>query len=105
MLHNPLMSIITPIPPDIPWYQRVFLKIPVVGWIARDVLFGDRDNAIWFAVIVVSLWLFAVARWGVFALLVPFVLVLLPVPLLLYTLLVRSFERKRARRGEGQPRG
>lgn len=67
--HNQPMSIITPIPPKLPLYQRVFFNIPVLGWMARDVIYGDRDNLIWAMVIAAALWLLAVAQWGVLVLL------------------------------------
>jgi len=66
------MSIITPIPPQLPLYQRLFFNIPVLGWMARDVIYGDRDNIVWAGVILASLWLWGVAQWGVFLLLATF---------------------------------
>lgn len=63
------MSIITPIPPKLPLYQRLFFNIPVLGWMARDVIYGDRDNIVWAGVIVAAIWLLAVAQWGVLVLL------------------------------------
>ena len=38
------MSILTPIPPALPWYARLFFAIPLLGWIARDVAFGHPEN-------------------------------------------------------------
>lgn len=84
------MNILTPLPPQLPRYKRVLLSIPVLGWMARDVLYGDRDNLIWAMVIVVSLWLGSVAMWGVFALMVPFVLA---VPAALYAWLAFLLSR------------
>ncbi|WP_193139597.1 hypothetical protein [Meridianimarinicoccus sp. MJW13] len=67
------MSILTPIPPSVPWYSRVLLKLPVLGWIARDVLFGHREN-IWYALaIVATVWILAISTWGLVAFAVPFV--------------------------------
>lgn len=74
------------------------MHIPVIGWIARDVAFGDRDNRIWFGVLVGALWVFSVAAWGVFALLVPFTLAIPAAIVLVYTLLVWNHDRKRAAR-------
>ncbi|NCO85075.1 MAG: hypothetical protein GW886_00405 [Rhodobacterales bacterium] len=62
------MSIVTPIPPSVPLPARLALKIPVIGWIARDVLFGDKDN-IWYAlVILLTAFIYALATWGLPAL-------------------------------------
>ena len=36
-----------------PFWLRAFLAIPVLGWIARDLIFGDKDN-IWYALITSS---------------------------------------------------
>lgn len=66
------MSIITPIPPQLPLYQRLFFNIPVLGWMARDVIYGDRDNVVWAGVIFAAIWLWAVAQWGVLLLLATF---------------------------------
>jgi hypothetical protein len=62
------MSILTPIPPTTPLPARVFLAIPLIGWIARDVFFGDKDN-IWYAMVIVLTALFlSVSTWGLPAL-------------------------------------
>jgi len=66
------MSIITPIPPQLPLYQRLFYNIPVLGWMARDVIYGDRDNIVWAGVIFAAIWLWGVAQWGVWLLLATF---------------------------------
>jgi hypothetical protein len=66
------MSIITPIPPKLPLYQRLFYNIPVLGWMARDVIYGDRDNIVWAGVIFAAIWLWGVTQWGVVLLLATF---------------------------------
>lgn len=44
-------------PMRLPFWQRLFFAIPVLGWVAKDLLFGDKNN-VWFALIMfVSLWL------------------------------------------------
>ena len=70
---------ITPIPPKLPLYQRLFFNIPVIGWMARDVVYGDRDNLVWAMVIVAAGWLLAVAQWGLPVLLGTFTLATLMV--------------------------
>ncbi|QIE42738.1 hypothetical protein [Meridianimarinicoccus aquatilis] len=68
------MSILTPLPPELPFHKRVFLNIPVLGWMARDILYGDPSNRAWAAVIVASAWLWCVAQFGLIVLIIPFVL-------------------------------
>ncbi len=70
---------ITPLPPKLPLYQRLFFNIPVLGWMARDVVYGDRDNLVWAMVIAAVVWLLAVAQWGVTVLLGTFTLATLMV--------------------------
>lgn len=51
-----------------PFWLRLFMAVPVIGWVARDLLFGDKDN-IWYAIIAfVSLWASAVMTFGIPAL-------------------------------------
>ncbi|WP_347310342.1 hypothetical protein [Defluviimonas sp. SAOS-178_SWC] len=51
-------------PPGLPWYY----SIPVVGWIARDLVHGSRDNILYFLVILLTLLVLAVKTWGLVAL-------------------------------------
>ena len=65
-------------PAPLPFWQRLFFAIPVIGWVARDLLFGDKNN-IWFALIAfVSLWLSAALTFGLPGLYLP-ALALVPV--------------------------
>jgi hypothetical protein len=69
----------------LPFWQRFFYAIPVIGWIARDVAYGDRNN-LWFALILfVSLWLISMMTFGLPGLYIPAVLL---VPVVFVTLLV-----------------
>lgn len=82
------MSILTPIPPATPVLKRALLQIPVLGWIARDVLFGDRDN-IWYALVIVLTGLIlALSTWGIAALVVTCVAL---VPVIFATLILISW--------------
>lgn len=54
-----------------PRLLRMLLAIPVLGWIARDLLYGDADNIWYLLVAVLSLWAIAVMTWGVPALYLP----------------------------------
>mgnify|MGYP000125929509 CR=1 FL=1 len=64
------MSILTPIPPAMPFWKRAFFAIPVIGWLARDVMYGARDNIYYLLVIVATLIVLSVATWGLPALVV-----------------------------------
>ncbi len=72
-------------PKPLPLWQRLLLAVPVFGWIARDLLFGDKDN-IWYAlVMVVSLWIISGLTFGLPGLYVPAVAL---VPMIFATLLI-----------------
>ena len=47
-----------------PWYYRV----PLFGWIARDLVHGSRDNILYFLVILATALVMAVKTWGLVAL-------------------------------------
>lgn len=82
------MSILTPIPPALPWPRRLFFHIPVLGWIARDVAFGTPDN-FWYAlVLALTALVFSVATWGLPALVLTG-LALVPVMFVLLILISR----------------
>lgn len=55
---------------------RIFFGLPIIGTIAREVVFGDKDN-IWYALVIMLTGLIlAVAQWGLVALVIfylPFV--------------------------------
>lgn len=64
------MSIATSLP-NMPIWQRLFYAIPVIGWIARDVVFGDKNN-IWFALITFfSAWMCSALIFGLPGLYIP----------------------------------
>jgi len=51
--------------------KRAFFAIPILGWIARDVAYGDESN-IYFAVIAfVSLWAMSALTFGLPGLYLP----------------------------------
>jgi hypothetical protein len=71
------MSLATPTP-RLPLLQRIFFAIPVIGWVARDLMFGDKNN-IWFAIIgFFSLWMSAALTFGLPGLYLP-ALALVPI--------------------------
>lgn len=76
-------------PPSLPLWQRVFFKIPVIGWVARDLLFGDKNN-VWFAIIgFVSLWMSAALTFGLPGLYLPAV-ALVPVIFIVLLLITKG---------------
>lgn len=82
-----IMRILTPVPPTLSLSARAFYAIPVIGWIARDVIFGDKDN-IWYAlVIILTAFLLAITTWGLPALVLS---ALALVPLCFLVLIVMS---------------
>ena len=76
------MSILTPIPPTTPPLQRALFSVPIIGWFARDIAFGDHDNVYYFLVILLTLVVLSVATWGLPALVVK-ALIYVPIHILL----------------------
>ncbi|MGB3315037.1 MAG: hypothetical protein WBB85_11545, partial [Albidovulum sp.] len=64
-----------------PWY----FAIPVIGWIARDLIHGTKDNILYFLVILLTLLVLAVKTWGLVALAMT---ALATVPLIFATLIL-----------------
>lgn len=76
-------------PPKLPFWQRLFFAIPVIGWVAKDLLFGDKNN-VWFALIgFVSLWLSSALTFGLPGLYLPAV-AMVPVIFILLILITWS---------------
>lgn len=74
----------TAIPTRMPLWQRLFFAIPVLGWVARDLVFGDKST-IWYALIgFISLWLSCGLIFGVPGLYIP---ALAMVPIIFATLI------------------
>lgn len=62
----------------LPFWQRFFFAIPIIGWVARDLAFGDKNN-VWFAIIgFFSLWMCSALTFGLPGLYIP-ALILVPV--------------------------
>lgn len=83
------MSILTPIPRDLPLYARLLFSIPLLGWMARDVAFGHRENLYYALGALLSAWAIGVMLFGVVALYLPLVL-LTPVCLLMLIVISRG---------------
>ncbi|WP_298976599.1 hypothetical protein [uncultured Roseobacter sp.] len=73
----------------LPFWQRMFFKIPVLGWVARDLMFGDKNN-VWFALIgFFSLWMSAALTFGLPGLYLP-ALALVPVIFVILLLITKG---------------
>lgn len=76
-------------PKLMPLWQRMFYAIPVIGWIAKDLMFGDKNN-VWFALIgFVSLWLSSALVFGLPGLYIP-ALMLVPVVFVVLFLITKG---------------
>lgn len=54
-----------------PMWQRLFFLVPVIGWIARDLVYGAKDT-IWYALVAfVSFWMSAILLFGLPGLYIP----------------------------------
>jgi hypothetical protein len=71
--------------PRLPLYQRILFKIPVLGWMLKDVMHGEDDNIYYFLLALVSLWGIAILQFGLLGLMIP---ALLLVPVVFVTLIV-----------------
>ena len=65
--------------------RRSFYRVPVIGWIARDLVEGDADNFWYLLAGLLSLWIIAIMTWGLPALYVPAVIA---APLVLVLLVI-----------------
>jgi hypothetical protein len=72
-----------------PFWQRLFYRIPVIGWVARDLVYGDEEN-LWYALGgFVCLWGCLVLIFGLPGLYLP-ALALVPVMFLVLVLISRG---------------
>lgn len=73
----------------LPLWQRLFFAVPVIGWVAKDLLLGDKNN-VWFALIAfVSLWLSSALVFGLPGLYLP-ALALVPVMFIVLLLITKG---------------
>ncbi|QBF32363.1 hypothetical protein [Thalassococcus sp. S3] len=72
-----------------PLTHRLFFAIPVIGWMARDLIYGDKDN-IWYALVAfISLWASSALVFGLPGLYIPAVM-LVPVIWVVLLLITRG---------------
>ena len=65
--------------------RRSFYRVPVLGWIARDLIEGDADNFWYLLAAILCLWIMAIMTWGLPALYLPAVML---APLLMVLLVI-----------------
>lgn len=66
--------------------RPLLYRIPLLGRIAREVIEGDSDNIYYLAVTIATLWILAIAQWGLPALALPMI-ALAPLCLLMLVLI------------------
>lgn len=73
-------------PPRLTLAERLLYAVPILGWMLKDVVHGDRDNIWYFLAAVLSLWIMAIMSFGFPALVVPVVLAVPAVFIVLVTI-------------------
>ncbi|WP_299627134.1 hypothetical protein [uncultured Tateyamaria sp.] len=56
-------------------FERIVLRIPVLGRMLREVMYGDKDNIYYFLFTIFTLWFLAILTWGYAAFIVPMLFV------------------------------
>ena len=54
-----------------PRYERMVYAIPVLGWMLKDVAYGDKDNIYYFIAALVMMWIIAIIAFGYPAIIIP----------------------------------
>lgn len=72
-----------------PLAQRILFSIPILGWMLKDVMYGDSDNIYYFLLAIVSLWGIAILQFGLLGLMIP-ALALVPVVFLTLIVITRG---------------
>ncbi|WP_424931449.1 hypothetical protein [Amaricoccus macauensis] len=58
-------------PRRLPFYERAIYAIPVLGWMLKDVAYGDKDNIYYFIATLVMAWIIAIIAFGYPAIILP----------------------------------
>lgn len=66
-------------------FERIVFRVPVLGRMLREVVYGDKDNIYYFLFTVFTLWFLAIATWGYAAFIIP---VLMAVPSMFMVLIL-----------------
>ena len=70
----------------LPLVERILYAVPLIGWMLKDVVHGDRDNIWYFLAAVGSLWIMAIMTYGFPALVLPMIVLVPAVFVLLLTI-------------------
>ncbi len=76
----------TDMPRRLPLWQRLFFAIPLFGWMAREVAYGDEENLFWAAIALIAMWGCSIMLFGVPGLYIP-ALMIVPVMWVLLVLM------------------
>ena len=55
----------------LPLWERLLYAIPILGWMLKDVAYGDPDNVYHFVFTIFCLWAIAVLQFGLVGLVLP----------------------------------
>lgn len=78
--------------------ERIIFAIPVIGWMLKDVVYGDDDNIWYFIATIVSCWLIATLMFGLPGLVLP-AIVKAPLMIVVLILMLNGGGGKPARPG------
>lgn len=78
---------VAPMSKRLPLLQRIVFSIPVLGWMLKDVIHGDRDNIWYFLFTLMTVWILAMFTFGYPAFIIP---VLAAVPVAFFMILLIS---------------
>lgn len=76
-------------PEPLPLAQRLVFSIPVLGWMLKDVFYGDRDNIFYFLFSLVAIWVLAIWFIGYAAFIFP-VLAMVPTIFVILLMITRG---------------
>ncbi len=74
----------------LPLYQRLIFAVPIIGWVLRDVAYGEGASLPYFGLIVLSLLGISTLTFGLVGLVVPIVLMIVPAAFAILFLITRG---------------
>lgn len=81
--------------------ERAIFAIPVIGWMLKDVVYGDDDNIWYFIAAIVSCWLIATLTFGLPGLVLP-AIVKAPLMIVVLILMLNGGVGKSAQSGSAE---
>lgn len=73
----------------LPFFERMIYAIPLIGWMLKDVAYGDSDNIYYFIASLVMGWVIAIIAFGYPAVIIP-ALVLVPTIFIVLLIVTRG---------------